>query len=239
MKGNIRSIAVLGVALAVGAPLAKGEAIYLFQEINSSRVLVSFDSATPGTISNTVTLTGFPGVDTTLFGIDFNPANGFLYGRSTDGGLNGSTVQINTATGVMTAVGSPTANGGGLFYGIDFDPTGGQYRLVSDTGNNRRFDAATGALVQVDTSLNGAASTISNIAYSNNVAGAGSTTLYGINHVGDTLVQIDGATGLVTTVGALGVDVPNFGGFDISGVTGTAYAVFRVSNVSGLYTINL
>jgi hypothetical protein len=145
----------------------------------------------------------------------------------------------------MTPVGDPTENGAGLFFGIDFNPIVDLYRLVSDSDTNRRFNPSTGALVAVDPDLSPGPD-ISHIAYSNNVAGAATTTLFGIDHVDDTLVMIGGVNGVpspnggvVSLIGSLGLNASNFGGFDISGATGTAYSVFRLNDVSGLYTINL
>ncbi len=85
------------------------------------------------------------------------------------------------------------------------------------------------------------------LAYSNNVAGAGVTTLYGID--GEFLVRFDSeGEGTLRTVGRLGpapiVQGAPFLGFDISGTTGTAYAA--VTQITGpnalvaqLYTVNL
>ena len=231
----------------LGAPLATGEIIFLYNKSNLSTQLVRIDSATPGTILGSVGLTGFPGSDNFLFGIDFRPADGLLYGRSGDGGVNGTTVQINTTTGAMTAIGGPTANGGGSFYGFDFNPVADRIRFVSNADTNRRFNPNDGAvLVDVDLAYAaadanfGANPGVTQVAYTNNVPGALSTTLYGIDFTTDTLVTIiPPNNGTLITVGSLGVNVPNFGGFDISGATGTAYAVFLVNNISGLYTINL
>jgi hypothetical protein len=243
-----RTFAITILACVLGAPLATGEIIFLYNRQNSVNQLVRIDSATPGTILGTVGLTGFPGSDNFLFGIDFRPADGLLYGRSSDGGLNGTTLQINTTTGAMTAIGTPNANGGGNSYGFDFNPVVDRIRFVSSSEINRRFNPNDGTLVNVDGSLAyaladpnfGVNPGVTHVAYSNNVPGASSTVLYGIDFSTDALVTINPPNnGILNTVGSLGVNAPNFGGFDISGATGTAYAVFRVNNISGLYTINL
>src|SRR5262249_61521327 len=75
-------------------------------------------------------------------------------------------------------------------------------------------------------------------AYTNNVPGVTTTTLYGIDFVADTLVVQDPAAGTVRTVGPLGVDTQNLVGFDIT-ADGTAVASLTTGTGSGLYLINL
>ena len=88
------------------------------------------------------------------------------------------------------------------------------------------------------------------VAYTNSQAGATLTTLYGIDTGTDTLVRIGGPdgtpspnTGLLTTIGPLGVDATSFGGFDIQPFTNIAYAALRTgpagATTQKLYSINL
>ncbi len=79
-------------------------------------------------------------------------------------------------------------------------------------------------------------------AYTNSVAGATTTTLYDIDAGRDVLaIQNPPNNGTLVSVGALGVDVGDAAGFDISAVDGVAYAAFQVapSVSSGLYRIDL
>jgi hypothetical protein len=78
-------------------------------------------------------------------------------------------------------------------------------------------------------------------AYTNNVADALTTQLYGIDSGLNILVTQANNAGTLGTVGPLGVDIIATGGFDISGTTGIAYAAFQPTNAaqSSLYTINL
>jgi len=70
---------------------------------------------------------------------------------------------------------------------------------------------------------------VTDVAYSNNSLGATTSTLYGVEGGGDAaLVTVDAATGTLRTVGLLGILSSSGVGFDISGVTGTAY--FATSN---------
>lgn len=119
----------------------------------------------------------------------------------------------------MTAIGGLTASGGGGFYGFDFNPIADRIRLVSDAGNNRRFNPGDGS-VTVDTSLFYAAggnTPVSHAAYSNNFAGALQTTLFAIDYSMNTLVRIGGVdgspspnTGELTTIGALVSSIVDF-----------------------------
>src|SRR5262249_25604767 len=74
-------------------------------------------------------------------------------------------------------------------------------------------------------------------------AGAGSTTLYGIDSALNTLVlQGSPASGNLTTLGALGFDTSDLVGFDVSGSSGIAYASLTApgaANFSQLFTIDL
>src|SRR3954447_23591927 len=75
--------------------------------ITSTNQLVSFDSATPGTISSAVAITGLVSGDQ-IQGIDFRPANGVLYAlgiNDTAGNDTGRIYTIDIATAVATVVG--------------------------------------------------------------------------------------------------------------------------------------
>jgi hypothetical protein len=72
-------------ALALGSGRAEAE---FLTGLTSTGNLMAFDSATPGTISVSVAITGLQAGET-LLGIDRRPANGLLYGR-------GSTSRVYT-----------------------------------------------------------------------------------------------------------------------------------------------
>jgi hypothetical protein len=79
------------------------------------------------------------------------------------------------------------------------------------------------------------------VAYSNNFAGATTTTLYGIDSGRDILVNIlPPNNGTLNTVGPLQVDITDAAGFDID-ATGEALAVLTpaAASTSSLYSINL
>jgi len=211
-----------------------------------NRVL-TFDSANPGMVSASVEVTGLSAGET-LVGIDFRPLTGELYAL----GRSSRIYVVNAGTGAATAVGSgpfATAVSGDAF-GFDFNPTVDRIRLVSDNGQNLRLHPVTGAVAATDLPLNYAAGDVNQgqppqavgAAYTQNLAGATTTTLYVMDSVLDVLVrQIPPNNGTLNTVGSLGVNITDTTGFDISGATGTAYASFVKAGESwsGLYTVDL
>ena len=265
MKRNLLLSACFLLASIITAQRAMAETIWEYYVQGSTSTtpesshIVSFDSATPGTIISDITLTGLaPAALNTaaerLVGIDFRPLDGLLYAIKTNGGLNGNVVTINIVTGAVTSIGGPVSGPNGSFKGFDFNPVADLIRTISDARQSRRYNPNDGTIAGTDTDLTyplGDVSgdflpAVSNVAYSNNLSGAATTTLFGIDHDRDTLVRIGGVNGspspnlgVVSTIGPLGVDARNFGGFDISGATGVAYAVIRGVSSSNLYSINL
>jgi Domain of unknown function (DUF4394) len=140
---------------------------------------------------------------------------------------------IDPATGVATEVGVPgqfTLNG--TAFGFDVNPVVDRIRVVSDADQNMRLNTNDGTLNATDVALNYASGdpnfgqnpNVVGSAYSNNMVGAATTTLYGIDSNLDILVtQTNPNGGILATNGSLGVDTTELVGFDIS-VGGTAYA---------------
>ena len=223
--------------------------------LSTNNQIFSFDSATPGTISPLVPVTGLlPG--TTLVGIDFRPATpGVLVGVGQQASGAGAVYTINTVTGTATQINSITALNGAA-YGVDFNPVPNALRIVSDAEQNLRIVGGGTGVVNSDAALNFPGNPTANpnvvgAAYSNNVAGALQTTLYDIDSVLDQLFTQGGLnippgtpspnTGQLLPVGALGVNTSDLVGFDISGSTGLAFASLTPPTGAGssLYTINL
>ncbi len=209
--------------------------------------LFFFDDATPGTIIRTAAVTGLQSGET-LFGLDFRPATGQLYALSSTSRL----YQLDVNSGAATAVGSAGAFSiVGTNFGFDFNPTADRIRITSDSDQNIRVNPDDGTATS-DLTLRFAAgdpndgvnAAVVASAYTNNFAGAGATILYDIDQNLDVLVIQDPPNnGTLRTIGPLGVDTGENTGFDISGVTGRAYASLTVggplSGVPSLYTIDL
>ncbi len=183
--------------------------------------LVTFDSATPGTlIGAPVAVTGLLGTDV-IGGIDYQPSSGNLFGVASDGAGNVRIYTINATTGLATAV-NPVAtvsNLTGTAFGVDFNPVPNAIRVIDAAGNSTRFSPATGALGAgaPDTDIfydpndaNGenvaffgsvgavpATINVAAAAYTNSSGAipATATTLYAIDTTLDILVRIGGADG--------------------------------------------
>jgi hypothetical protein len=236
----MKKIALLSVLFGFAA-IATGRAETVIA-LTSGKRLLFFDSATPGTVTKTITITTVS--NEALTAIDFRPATGNLYALGTSGRfyiLNLTTGAASNPPAVPVAV--PGNN-----FDIDFNPTVDVIRVTSDARFNVRFNPDDGTIVQQDTLLTyaagdahaGATPTIVGSAYTNNFAGAGATVLYDIDSGFDTLaIQNPPNAGTLNTVGPLGVDTSAQVGFDISQGTGVAYASLTVGGTAGLYTINL
>ena len=211
--------------------------------LTSDNRLITFDSASPGTSTDSVAITGLQ-TGETLVGIDFRPATGSLYGISSTGRIYRINADTGTATGVGTAAGFTLT---GTSFGVDFNPAVDRIRITSDADQNLRANPNDGTAI-VDSVLQYAATdtnagenpNVVGSAYTNNFAGAQATTLYDIDSNLDILaLQNPPNPGTLVTVGELGVDTGDGVGFDISGTTGVAYASLTVSGIAQLYTINL
>jgi trimeric autotransporter adhesin len=224
----------------------------IYALVCDSNTLLRFNAGAPGIILNTIQITGLSSATEKIIGIDFRPASGQLFGVS-----NASRIySINTTTGGATPVGTAafTPALSGATFGIDFNPAVDRLRVVSNTGQNLRLNPATGAVAGTDTNLAfvtgdvnaGATPNLTSVAYTNNFAGTTSTTLFGIDTTLNALVTLGSAngttspnTGQLFTVGALGVDPNDTAGFDISPVSGAAFAAFSVgTGAPQLYSIN-
>ncbi|MGQ0626637.1 MAG: DUF4394 domain-containing protein [Phycisphaerales bacterium] len=234
-----RSLGLLGVVALAGTVTSatQAEQIYGITGTTVGVSLVSFDSASPGTAAVIGALTGTtPNHQVTA--IDFRPATGELYALSIDftTGTSAQLYTVNLATGALTTVGAGFAIAGNLSsrVSMDFNPTVDRVRIVTGSRQNYRAHPVTGALVLQDGNLTyavgdaneGATPAIVGAAYTNNFAGATTTTLFGWDFNNDRLVSIiPPNSGTLNTIGGPAGFVTSDGGvgFDISGVTGTAY----------------
>jgi hypothetical protein len=235
------------VALLVVAGLAQpscAELIYGIANQAPATALLTWDSASPGTIQAGTFVTGL-GPGETILGIDIRPSNGLLYALGSSSRL----YTLNPNTGVASAVnGNFTPSLSGFSFGFDFNPVVDRSRVVSETNQNLVL-TPNGLVDTVGTNLFygpadpnfGVDPNVVDLAYSNNFPGAATTQLYGIDTALDILVTQANSAGTLGTVGPLGLNVSAAGGFDISGLTGIAYAAFLPAGASqsSLYSINL
>ena len=240
-----RSSGKVVATLALAALASGAQAAVLYSLAGNGTSLIRFDSATPGTVTSIGSING---AVSSLNGLDFRPANGFLYGysQSTSG-----IYRVDSATGATTLVSTSTAPVTTNLMGIDFNPVPDRLRVVTANDENRRINADTGAattdgaLAYAPGDVNfGADPNIVDAAYTNSDRNpATGTTLYYIDYVLDTLVSTTNPNGgALNTVGSLDFDTTRFLGFDIftgADGTNTAFASLQVGGVDGLYAINL
>ena len=205
--------------------------------VSGGTTLFSFDTTTPGTVSNVRTVTGL-GNGESLYGIDYRPSNGALYGL----GSSGAIYVINAFTGaasLSTMVGTPLS---GTAFDIAFNPVVDRLRIVSDTGQDLRVTVDNGVF-NVDGTISYTpgpsaptrAPSVTAIAYTNQVRGSvATTTLYDIDAANGLLaIQAPPNSGTLSAVGSL--DVAGLTSFDIDGSGNVGYA----ATSTALYSINL
>lgn len=108
--------------------------------LTNNNMLVTFDADRPDQAAP-IQVTGING---TLVGVDFRPANGQLLGVTS----TNQVYTINPMTGAATLVSNnPTSfTLDGNSFGVDFNPNPDRIRLVSDAEQNIRLNPATGGL---------------------------------------------------------------------------------------------
>jgi uncharacterized repeat protein (TIGR01451 family) len=248
---------VTGLTSGFNAPAPPSEPMI---GLTSTGALAGFDSATPGTFtSGPTSITGVT-AGYTVVAIDRRPATGQLYALAFNFAAINSEMQVyvvNDATGVATAVGgpfaAPRAIGSTLSaatrFGFDISPASDVLRVVSSGRDNFRVSPTTGAVIGTDTIITPSGTQLPGSAYSNNVAGASSTTLYAVDTgaTPDQLVFIGGDPvppgaspngGVATAIGLLGAESAGELGFEIT-PSGNALAAMSVGGTSGLYVVSL
>lgn len=226
INSTIRSTTICAAAALAGAAgLAQAELAY---GVTANQTLVSFDTMAPNSLLSGAAISGLA-ANEEIRGIDFRPADGGLYALGSFSNL----YRIDATSGAATMVGSGAGLSiSGSSFGFDFNPVIDRIRVVSNTGANYVYNPDTGTAVQV-TSLfynagdgnDGATPNVAASAYTNSFAGTATTQLYGIDTGLDILVTQANSAGTLQTVGSLGNDINDLVGFDISGVTGSAFAV--------------
>lgn len=214
--------------------------------LTASNKLISFNRDMPGTVRTTATITGLQSGEN-LLGIDFRPADGKLYGVGSTGRL----YTIDTASGAATLKSTLMADAAdttapftalaGTDFGVDFNPVADRLRVVGNMGQNLRINVDTGATT-TDGGINGGAATtqVTASAYTNSFAGTGTTTLFALDTVTDTLYsQNPPNNGTLATPVSLGIDAAAANGFDIDARTNMGYMVATVAGARNLYGINL
>lgn len=229
---------------------ANGRSIY---GVDGNNSLITFGALRPDVVLRRVTVAGLQAGES-LQGIDFGPVDGRLYAL----GSTSRVYTLDTLTGAATIVGTTafTPVLAGTNFGFDFNPVPNRIRVHGNTNQNLRLvprlnGATDGTVAAVDGALTYALGdggmlqtpSIGGTAYTNSVSGATTTVLYAIDFARDALVTLANPNdGIMTTVGALGVNTTGDVGFDIAGNNGSAYVTLTVGggfSGSTLYSINL
>ncbi|WP_022956310.1 DUF4394 domain-containing protein [Perlucidibaca piscinae] len=186
-----------------------------------SNSLVVFDPASPAQILDTLSVSGLTSGEI-LVGIDFRPADGRLYGLTSQNRL----YRLGTDTGSATLVSSLSgASLSGTRFSVDFNPAADRLRVISSTGQNLRINVDTGATT-IDTPINRSDTPalptpqLVAAAYTNSIRPApASTTLYHVDRSENRLTRSPNPNaGQVAREGVL--TDPALGttpGFDIAG----------------------
>jgi hypothetical protein len=223
---KIAGFAALSCA-AFAASGSPAQAAELFHGVTSDNRLVQFTSDAPQDVSGGVPIGGLQQGENVV-GLDVRPASDALYALTSAGRI----YQVNPLTGA-TRIFSTTPALNGASFGVDVNPVPDALRITSDTEQNLRvrFDNGNGTM---DTNLQyaegdpgaGSNPAVTAVGYTNSVPNATETQLFGIDAARDALVRIDPPNaGTLRTVGALGTDIGEAIGFDISATGNNAYAL--------------
>lgn len=208
--------------------------------LTDGNMLTFFNSSSP-TETDTLLIEGVEG---TLLGFDFRPANGLLYALSSTNTI----YTIDVGSGVATVASQLSEDFvGRARSGVDFNPVADALRITGSNGQNFRVKVDTGevtldgelAFVEGDTN-EGLAPSVTASAYTNSTATTPETTaLYDLDASLNALLEQDPPNdGGLGTVGALGVDVSAVAGFDIASDDDGSNVAYAAS-AGKLYTVDL
>lgn len=204
--------------------------------VTSGNALIRFNAGQPQVTTSAMPLTGLR-VGDRVVGLDHRVARGELFAL----GASGQVYRIATATATATAIGQPAMLPTGVSWEIDFNPTVDRIRVVNESGTNLRMHPDTGALVQLDGALvyasndasAGKTAYVVGTAYTYNKDDPKITTNYVVDGIQGTLAMqgskegvapvVSPNTGMLTTVGNLGVGRFVKAVFDIADVSNSAY----------------
>ena len=221
--------------------------------VTASMELIQFNAGQPQRVLSRRPVTGLaPGER--LVGIDYRVARGVLYALSDSGRL----YTLDTAMAALRPVGAapsvPTL--AGALTGFDFNPAADRIRVVTDTGRNLRLHPDTGAAVDGNPALDGIQDdpalayapadrhagqppAIAAAAYTYNKTDERLTTNFAVDRrLGNLVMQgsaegrtpvVSPNTGVLATVGPLGLGPLVDVAFDIADVSGAAFVAVRTA----------
>jgi Domain of unknown function (DUF4394) len=237
-RGRVLAAAALGIFVAYPT-LSFADPGLRLAALDSRGTLLVFDPKSPAQVKEI----RIEGVSEKLIGIDWRPSDRSIYGLTATSEI----FRIDPTNGKATFVSALTQSfDGGARCGIDFNPQTDKLRLLSSEGQNFRVHPDLGATA-IDRQLTYAAidrnagkrPAVTAVAYTHSFPGSETTLYLGIDAATDTLVRIDPPNdGIVWTIGELGVDFGDQGGFEIVGEAGEPDLAWAASG-SQLFQINL
>lgn len=261
LKGTawIWTLSALAVAALAGCatgpevqgPLRKETLQLLTQKME----LLTVNAGQPGKVLQRTAVTGLPAGESVV-GMDYRIAKGVLYVLSSAGRL----YTLDVPTGVLKPVGTGAGVAlQGQLFGVDFNPVADRVRVVSNTGQNIRLHPDTGAMAATDPAPAYAAGDaragtkpeLVAAGYTYNKTDEKLTTNFAIDRNGGYLVTqgsregvqpvVSFNTGLLFSVGPLGIADMVDANMDIADVTGAAFATVttRSQAASRLYSLDL
>ncbi len=237
-----------GVDAGVDAGLSPGDTLAL----TSAGRLITFNLA-QGAVRTATAVTGLQGGEV-LLGLDVRPG-GTTPNQAIALGSSGRLYVIDPSTAAATVKATLIADPNdataaftaltGAQFGIDFNPAADRLRVVSNTSQNLRINADTGATI-TDGDLNVAATPragVTAVAYTNSFSTTCRTALFYVDTTTDELFTTTAPNGgALTLIGALGVNADAVSAFDIvtaSAGTNRALASLTVGGTNSLYEVNL
>ncbi len=235
----------------VQGPLRKETLQLLTQKME----LLTVNAGQPGKVLQRTAVTGLPAGESVV-GMDYRIAKGVLYVLSSAGRL----YTLDVPTGVLKPVGTGAGVAlQGQLFGVDFNPVADRVRVVSNTGQNIRLHPDTGAMAATDPAPAYAAGDaragtkpeLVAAGYTYNKTDEKLTTNFAIDRNGGYLVTqgsregvqpvVSFNTGLLFSVGPLGIADMVDANMDIADVTGAAFATVttRSQAASRLYSLDL
>jgi Domain of unknown function (DUF4394) len=206
MFRTVKTLALAGAIAASSLAATSAQAGWIVGLVDG-KWIVTIDPATRK-VASKVDIKGAG----TIIGFDVRPADGMLYGVSSDGNI--FIIDAKTGQATMKSKLSEMLKAG-VTATIDFNPAADRLRVMGSDGTSHRVNVDDGK-VTVDGSHkfkegDKSAGTTPRIvagAYTNSFKGTQATTLYNIDAATSSLVmQVPPNDGVLNTVGALGFNV--------------------------------
>ena len=254
-------LSAIAVALQACAPMAPRspdsalEHPEILQALTQNMELISFQATNPSRILNVVSVKGLRSGDS-IIGIDYRVRKNTLYAVSRAGQI----YTLDSTSGALTPVGAnPQIKLIGSKFGVNFDPATDKIRVVSDKGQNLRFNPDTGILVGTDNTLRyvendvqeADVSTVGAAAYTFNAKNDQMTTNFVIDMRLGLLARqgsqegrepvLSPNTGWLSTIAPLGTGPLERAALDISNTNNKAFLAAQKKNddTTRLYLVDL